>query len=229
MKKITFYFATTLLLLLSFSSITTYAQAFQKGNWNIDVDLGFGIYATETTSKISAFGFTVTDTEKDGTASSIFRIGAEYGISNKIGIGIKIGASNYFIAEEDKDTLKSVKSTDFAIHFNFHLLKADKNDLFLTLGLGGTSANWEYQTDPSIFLESASGKGGYFTLGITDRIFFSDNIGMLFSLNFPMMSINVEPKLVDNANNFLSGVNYTWDMDMKLRGVYLGTGLAIKF
>lgn len=151
MKKITFYFATTLLMLLSFSSINTYAQAFQKGNWNIDVDLGFGIYATETTSKISAFGFTVTDTEKDGTASSIFRIGAEYGISNKIGIGIKIGASNYFIAEEDKDTLKSVKSTDFAIHFNFHLLKADKNDLFLTLGLGGTSANWEYQTDPSIF------------------------------------------------------------------------------
>jgi hypothetical protein len=44
-----------------------------------------------------------------------------------------------------------------------------------------------------------------------------------------MMSINVEPKLVDNANNFLSGVDYTWDMDMKLRGVYLGTGLAIKF
>lgn len=78
-------------------------------------------------------------------------------------------------------------------------------------------------------MESASGKGGYFTLGITDRIFFSDNIGMLFSLNFPMMSINVEPKLVDNANNFLSGVDYTWDMDMKLRGVYLGTGLAIKF
>lgn len=233
MKKITFYFATTLLLLLSFSSITTYAQAFQKGNWNIDVDLGLGIYATETTTTIKAsiFGFNIneTDTDKDGTASSIFRVGAEYGISNKFGIGLKIGASNYFIAEEDKDTLKSVKSTDFAIHFNFHLLKADKNDLFLTLGLGGTSANWEYQTDPSIFLESASGKGGYFTLGITDRIFFSDNIGMLFSLNFPMMSINVEPKLVDNANNFLSGVDYTWDMDMKLRGVYLGTGLAIKF
>lgn len=43
MKKITFYFATTLLLLLSFSSINTYAQAFQKGNWNIDVDLGTGL------------------------------------------------------------------------------------------------------------------------------------------------------------------------------------------
>lgn len=235
MKKITFHFATTLLMLLSFSSINTYAQAFQKGNWNIDVDLGLGIYATETTTTIKAsiFGFNIneTDTDKDGTASSIFRVGAEYGISNKIGIGIKIGASNYFIAEEDKDTLKSVKSTDFAIHFNFHLLKADKNDLFLTLGLGGTSANWEYQTDPAIFLESASGKGGYFTLGITDRIFFSDNIGMLFSLNFPLMNININPELSDDFAAGLNAFNVDYDIDMKmtLRGVYLGTGLAIKF
>lgn len=229
MKKIPFYLATTMLLILSITSIKTNAQAFQKGNWNIDVDLGLGIYATETTSKISAFGFNFSETDKDGTASSIFRIGAEYGISNKFGIGLKIGASNYFIAEEDRDTLKSVKSTDFAIHCNYHLLNADKNDLFLTLGLGVTSANWEYQTDPEIFIESVKGRGGYFTLGITDRIFFSDHVGMLFSLNFPLMSIKAKPELVDSVNNFLSGVDYTWTMDMKLRGVYLGTGLAFKF
>ena len=139
MKKIPFCLATIMLLILSITSIKTNAQAFQKGNWNIDVDLGLGIYATETTTSIKAnvFGFNIdeSDTDKDGTASSIFRIGGEYGVSNKIGVGLKIGFSNYFIDEEDKDTVKSVKSTDFAIHLNYHLLNADKNDLFLTLGL----------------------------------------------------------------------------------------------
>ncbi|MCW8898012.1 MAG: porin family protein [Flavobacteriales bacterium] len=235
MKKTPFYLATIMLLMLSITSIKTNAQAFQKGNWNIDIDLGLGIYATETTTsvKANAFGFNIneSDTETDGTASSIFRIGAEYGISNKFGLGIKIGASNYFIDEEDKDTLKSVKSTDFAIHCNYHLLNADKNDLFITLGLGIVNANWEYQDIQGAFLKSAKGNGGYFTLGVTDRIFFSDNIGMLFSINFPFMNINIDPELSDDVQSALNSfnVNYELDMKMRLRGVYLGTGLAIKF
>lgn len=235
MKKIPFCLATIMLLILSITSIKTNAQAFQKGNWNIDVDLGLGIYATETTTtiKANAFGFNFSDsnTDKDGTASSIFRIGAEYGISNKFGIGLKVGVSNYFIDEEDKDTLKSVKSTDFAIHCNYHLLNSDKNDLFLTLGLGVINVNWEYQNNPGIFLKSAKGSGGYFTLGIADRIFFSDHVGMLFSLNFPFMNINVDPELSDEAQSAFNSynVNYELDMKMNLKGVYLGTGLAFKF
>lgn len=221
--------------MLNITSIKTHAQAFQKGNWNIDVDLGLGIYATKTTTtlKTNVFGFDVneSETDNDGTASSIFRIGVEYGISNKFGIGLKVGASNYFIAEEDKDTLESVKSTDFAIHCNYHLLNADKNDLFITLGLGITNVNWEYKTAPGIFLKSAKGTGGYFTLGVTDRIFFSDHIGVLFSLNFPFMKINVDPELADDVQEALDSYNVDYELDMKMRlsGVYLGTGLAIKF
>jgi hypothetical protein len=235
MKKTTFLLATTLLLLLSFTSNNTYAQAFQKGNWNIDVDLGLGIYATETETavKFSALGLSIneSDIDKDGTASSVFRLGAEYGISNKIGIGLKIGASNYFIDEEDKDTVKSVKSNDFAIHLNYHLLNADKNDLFLTFGIGIATANWEYHDIQGAFLKSAKGSGGYFTLGITDRIFFSDHVGMLFSVNIPMMRLNIDPELSDDVTAGLNAFNvdYEIDMNMRLVGVYIGTGLAIKF
>lgn len=224
-----------MLLILSITSIKTNAQAFQKGNWNVDLELGLGIYSTETTTtiKASAFGFSFneSDIDKDGTASSIFRIGGEYGISNKFGIGLKIGSSNYFIDEEDKDTLKSVKSIDFAIHCNYHLLNSDKNDLFITMGLGFVSANWEYQSNPEVFLKSAKGKGGYFALGITDRIFFSDHVGVLFSLNFPFMNLNVDPELSDEAQSAFNSFNVNYDIDMKmsLRGVYLGTGLAFKF
>lgn len=239
MKKIPFCLVTITLLMLSVTSIKTNAQAFQQGNWNIDVDLGLGIYATETTTttaiKANVFGLNInesqTETDKDGAVSSIFRIGIEYGISNKFGIGIKVGTSNYFIDEKDKDTLKSLKSTDFTIHCNYHLLNSEKNDLFITLGLGVTSAKWEYETGPDIFLKSAKGNGGYFTLGLTDRIFFSDNVGILFSLNFPFMKINIDPELTDDFQNAINSFNvdYTIDMDTKLRGVYIGTGLAIKF
>ena len=235
MKKIPFYLATAMLLMLSLTSIETNAQAFQKGNWNVDLELGLGIYATETTTtiKASVFGFNINESniDKDGTASSIFRIGAEYGISDKFGLGIKLGASNYFIDEEDKDTVKNVKSNDFAIHLNYHLLNADKNDLFLTLGLGIANANWEYHDIQGAFLKSAKGRGGYFTLGITDRIFFSDHVGVLFSLHFPLMNINIDPELSDDFSAALNAFNVDYDIDMKmsLRGVYIGTGLAIKF
>jgi len=44
MKKTPFYLATIMLFILSITSIKTNAQAFQKGNWNIDVELGLGIF-----------------------------------------------------------------------------------------------------------------------------------------------------------------------------------------
>lgn len=227
MKNI--FYKSILLVIISFSSTHLFSQAFEKGNWNIDLDLGAGAYGTQSTSTLKIGSLTFTDTDVDGTASSVFRIGGEYGISNKIGLGLKLGFSNYFISPEDKDTLKSVTGTDFAIHINFHLLKANRNDLFLTLGLGVSNAKWEYQNLSGILLSSASGTGSYVTLGITDRIFFSDHVGMLFNLSYAGYNYKVTPELSSNAKAFIGNLSYTWTIDMVLRGVYFGTGLAIKF
>ena len=45
------------------------------------------------------------------------------------------------------------------------------------------------------------------------------------------MNINIDPELSDDVSAALNAfnVNYDIDMKMRLRGVYLGTGLAIKF
>ena len=154
---------------------------------------------------------------------------AEYGISNRIGLGLKLGHSNYIISPEDKDTVKSITAVDFAIDFNFHLLNANRNDLFLTLGLGVTNAKWEYQNLPGILLSSATGTGSCVTLGITDRIFFSDHVGMLLNLSYTGYNYKVTPELSSTAKAIVGNLSYTWDIDMALRGVYLGTGLAVKF
>ncbi|HRP59808.1 MAG TPA: hypothetical protein PK833_05900 [Vicingus sp.] len=221
-----------LFLIIAIFSLSSqlYSQAFEKGNWNIDLDLGFGAYGTKSTSTITVGAFSVTDTDVDGTASSVFRLGGEYGISDRIGLGLKLGSSNYFIAEEDRDTVKSVKGTDFAVSFNFHLLKANRNDLFLTLGLGFSSAKWLYHDVPGFFLSSAKGSGSYLTLGITDRIFFSDHVGMLLNISYAGFNCNsITPELSSTGKAIVGNVNYTWNLDIILRGVYFGTGLAIKF
>ena len=223
------------LLIIVISSLTNslFSQAFEKGNWNVDTDLGIGIYGTKSTTTSKLGPFTQTTSEVDGTASSIFRLGVEYGISNRIGLGIKFGYNNYFIAEEDKDTLNSVKGVDFLINFNFHLLKANRNDLFLTLGLGVSNAEWDYNTLPGIFLSSASGKGNYFTIGITDRIFFSDHFGILFNLSYAGYKYDLTYELTEESKTALSGLGafggYSIDSELILRGVYFGTGLALKF
>jgi hypothetical protein len=219
-----------LIIVISSTTNQLFSQAFEKGNWNIDLDLGGAAYGVRTTSTVAIGAFTFTDTDVSGTASSIFRLGGEYGISNKIGLGLKIGASNYVIAPEDKDTLKSVKSNDFTFYFNFHLLKAQRNDLFLTLGLGFASGKWTYQEDPGILLSSITGSGNAVVLGITDRIFFSDHVGLLLSLQYTGYNYRgATPELSSSGKAFIGNLNYSWKLDFELKGVYLGTGLAIKF
>lgn len=220
------------LLIIAISSTNLFSQAFEKGNWNIDTDLGIGIYGTKSTTTTKFGPFSQTKSEADGTASSVFRIGGEYGLTNRIGLGVKLGYNNYFISKEDKDTINSIRGIDFLINVNFHLLKANRNDLFLTLGFGISNAKWDYNTLPGIVLSSATGTGSYVTFGITDRIFFSDHFGMLLNLSYAGYNYKVSYELTEDTKSYLStlgGFSYSIDSDLILRGVYFGTGLAVKF
>lgn len=215
MKKL--YSTLTIVLITLFSTSNTYAQAFQKGNANIDVGLGFGAYSTTTTFTFDFLGTPVTLSDEDGAASTMVPISFEYGISNKVGLGVQLGFVNYFIDNEDStETTESVKSVDFAIKVNYHFLDAEKNDLFVGLAIGGSSVNWK-----DLSGEEFSGTGSYVSLYITDRIFFNDNVGILFNLGYTAYRYN---GLESSLNNpFID--NFEWT----LRGVNIGTGLALKF
>src|SRR5690606_19657701 len=89
-----------LLLIVVISSLSNqlFAQAFEKGNWNIDLGVGVGAYATTTTLTIPfPFLGNISRTTNDGAVSTIVPIGVEYGVSNRFGIGLQLGFSNYFI------------------------------------------------------------------------------------------------------------------------------------
>jgi Outer membrane protein beta-barrel domain len=195
---------------LSLCSNTLSAQAFQKGNKNIDVGLGFGAYSTTATWNFGVL--TVSNT--DGAASFMMPISFEYGISDKFGLGAQIGFSNYFIDNEDStETLASVKSIDFAIKLNYHLLNAEKNDLFVGLGIGASNLTWKDEDGTTL-----KGTGSFVSIYLTDRIFFSEHIGLLFNLGYTVFNYS---KISESNGN----VSIKWTF----RGVNLGTGLAIKF
>lgn len=230
MKKIA-----QIVLVIILLSGNAFGQAFQKGNWNVDAGVGIGAYGTTTTLSIPLpFLGTVTSTANDGAVSVIVPVGVEYGISNKFGLGVHLGFSNYFLEDStevknfftgektgamQENNTKSVKSVDFAIKFNLHLLNAEKNDLFVGLALGTSSITWDWK---DIETETLKGSGGYASLYIMDRIFFSDHIGMFFNLGYTTYNYtNVESST--SSNNAINSLKWN------AKGVNLGAGLALKF
>jgi hypothetical protein len=199
------------------------AQAFQKGNKNLDVGLGFGAYKTVsefTTPEFVFLGFTIppqTFKNEDGAASFMMPITFEYGISNKVGLGVQLGFSNYFIDNEDStETTESVKSVDFAIVCNYHLSNSDKNDLFIGIALGGSNVNWKDLSGTEL-----TGSGSVFKLYLSDRLYFSDHIGMLFNIGYT--AYNYSDLTSSDNNAFISSLKW------HLGGLNIGTGLAVKF
>ncbi len=207
-----------LLVIISLSSTNLFSQAFEKGNWNVDLGVDLGIYRTTSTytTTLPFFG-TRTLTETDGAASTLVPISVEYGLSNKFGIGVQLGIVNYFIDKKDStDNTESVKSVDFSILVNYHMLVTEKNDLMLGLALGGSSVNWINEDDSQF-----KGTGSYVSLSLKDRLFFGEHVGMIFHLGYTVYNYT-NIKNTSN-NNFIEG--FTW----KLNGVNFGTGLALKF
>lgn len=215
MKKIA-----QLVLVVILLSGTVFGQAFQKGNVNFDLGIGFGAYSTRsefTTPAINILFITIPPTtvvKNDGAASTMVPISFEYGVSNKVGLGVQLGFSNYFIDNEDStETVESVKSVDFAFKVNYHLSNSDKNDLFVGLALGGSSVNWK-DLDGTVL----KGGGSYVSLYLSDRLFFSEHFGVLFNLGYTVYNYT---EITSNDNP--SSLKWT------LRGLNLGTGLAFKF
>lgn len=231
MKKIIFIVLASLLY-----SNLTFAQAFEKGSLNFDLGVGFDVFGTKQEITTTVTGQNFENKEEsdttDGAASFVVPISFEYGVSNKIGVGLDLIISNYFIDEEDKEFTNSVKAVDFGLKVNYHLLSSDKNDLFVGLGLGISSITWDLNTaTPNQIAEEFSGSGAYWRIGVTDRIFFTDNIGVFFSLAYKGYNYDLDTDFKQETIDFFNGFNAKIEQNFtfKMNGVDLNAGLAVKF
>lgn len=236
MKKITSCLAIIVVLFIDNNAVM--AQSFQKGNINVDIGIGFGIYGTSQTftNTLTFGGVTTLDKSDttDATASRVIPINLEYGLTDKIGIGLDFTYGSYFINDSDKVSLESVKAYDFGPRLNYHLLNSNRNDLMIGVGIGFSTISWDFNsvdiTNP-LEPELASGAGFYWTLGLTDRIFFSDHIGILFNLSYKGYTYSkIEYELTPEAQQILTNANATFNQEFKwqLNGANIGIGLAIK-
>lgn len=228
-----------LLLTLTFAFLVSYnlkAQAFQEGNKNIDVGIGFAAYGTKitvTNTVSNAAGSSDSSyTDTDGAASRIIPINFEYGLTDKIGVGVDLVFCNYFIDEEDEDDISRVVSFDIGLKANYHLLNAENNDLMVGFGLGLSTLNWEAESNPDQIIDSYSGSGLFLSVNVTDRIFFTENIGILFNVGYRgYFYRTLETELTPEGEALYDsfGVDFKQELDWDFNGFTVGTGVSVKF
>ena len=217
------------------------AQAFQKGTINIDLGIGFGIYGTSqsSTSEINAtiggipYSQKTTHDTTDGTASTVIPISFEYGIADKIGLGLDVTYNSYFINDSDRVNLESVKAFDFGPKFSYHPLNSDFYDLSVGLGFGFTSIKWNVTGLNNA--EDFSGSGFYFNLDIKNKFWFSEHIGAYLNVGYKgnfYGKINRDTSAQEASIEAIPGFSnvsikdeFTWSM----HGANIGIGLALKF
>jgi len=245
MKKITTIF--TIVLSILMINNNSQAQAFKKGTINVDLGIGYGLYRTssshteERTATVDPstglpsnfLNYNRTRDTTDGALSTVIPLSLEYGLSEKIGVGIDITYNSYYIQDSDKVDLKSVKAFDFGPKFNYHPLNSDFYDLVFGLGVGFTSIKWNAAATSNS--DDYSGSGFYLNLDIKNKFWFSEHIGAYLNLGYKgnfYSAINRDTssdELDLESLSYVSNVTIKDEFSFNLHGANIGVGLAVKF
>jgi hypothetical protein len=225
------------------------AQAFQKGTINIDLGIGFGIYGTSQTRTYERsatidpaavalgvpsdlYNEKSTSDTTDGAVSTVIPLSFEYGISDKIGVGLDVVYNSYFINDSDRVNLKSVKAFDFGPKFSYHPLNSDFYDLSLGLGLGYSKITWDVASSSG---NDYSGSGFYLNIDIKNKFWFSEHIGAYLNIGYKgnfYSAINRDTSAEEadlESNVWVSNVSIKDEFTFTMHGANIGIGLAVKF
>jgi hypothetical protein len=235
MKKTLFAF-----FLIAATTFASKAQkAFEKGDFTVDLGIGFGLYGTKTHTEVNKDVYywngssiavrkeRVSNDTTDGAGATIYPLKFEYGVTNWLGVGARFAHSNYI---EEKDSITGIKpkftSFDAGIVLNFHLVKSKRFDMPISVNFGYSS--FKYLSN-----DATGGKGKdngiNYGIGILPRIYFGDHVGMFFNLgyagyNYPSI------KFSNNTDSNLNDDNgQDWLYKIKGSGMNIGIGLIGKF
>ena len=144
-------------------SHTVKAQSFLKKNILLDMGIDVGTYQTQ--GKETATGIKI----KDGTVGSVFHTGAEYAISDYLGIGAQLRTNNY---STDNDTA-SAKNTDFSLLANIHFLRTNYFNLYFGMKYGTSHFSYDNTKNQTTF----SADGSHFQIDLGANLFVSKYFG----------------------------------------------------
>lgn len=146
--------------------------AFHKGSFQINVTEGttYGNYGTQNYGTGEGVGFKYIVGCRDP-----FQL--EYGVSNKIGIGISSGADYYYLNPTQfygfnvsNNQIKAYTS-EFTIDGSYHFFVTRKLDIAAVLSYGSSGVTFK-GTDAGDNNYSYTSKGGMLRLGIHGRFYF---------------------------------------------------------
>jgi hypothetical protein len=224
-------------------------KAFHKGSIAIEAGVGLAIYGTkihtESDQKVfTGSGFVtkrIVDDTTDGAGSTIYTINGEYGVNDWLGLGLRFGYSNYF-EDTEHDTIfgtaytykPKVRSVDFGLNVNFHLVKTKRFDMPICVTLG--YSNFKYwQNNPNSNFPGLPDNGGAmgkdngmnFGILLVPKIYFSDHVGMYFNIGY----MGYKYPSIAFSNNSDADLNNdnNWKYTLKGNGFNIGVGIAAKF
>ncbi len=207
-------FITIFLFFIAFNTLT--AQSFYKKALVFDAKLGIDVYDTEYYYKVLS---TDNDTTETGKAvNRNFSLGLEYGVLDRLGIGIRAKFNDYF-ADPDKVTKKDpeITSLDYMATVNFHMIKKNVFNLFIGADFGGTHLKYISNNKDNL---NIYGDGYYINLHLSPRIWIK-RVGILFDISMPYTNYqNLTTNNTDINKSILSnwkGLGYNFNIGLMCR------------
>lgn len=202
-----------LALLISATQLSA-QKSFEKNTNVIAFGADLGLYAYR--SKVA----TNPKSDVSGALNKTLSLQYERGVLNWLGIGAKVGISDYF-TETDSITHNKpkVNAIDASLLVNAHFVRAKYVDMFGGFNVGYSNMNWSAGDQ---YISNAKGGGLMFDLHLQPRFYFGKHVGVFINLAY----IHYAYHDMDFTNTFtkLNDV-----VDLRGGGINFGLGLQGKF
>lgn len=189
-------------------------KSFEKTTNVIAFGADLGLYSY--TSKVA------TNPRSDASASlnKTLSLHYEHGVLNWLGIGAKVGMSDYFTERDSVSGDKAkVQAIDASLLVNAHFVRAKYVDM-----LGGFNVGYSYMNYSAgdRYISNAKGGGLMYDIHIQPRFYFGKHVGMFINLAYIHYSYNH----MDFTNTFtrLDDV-----VSLNGGGINFGLGIQGKF
>lgn len=197
------------------STLSAFAQKSFEKNTNViafGADLGLYNY----TSKVATNPRSTASASLNKTLSLHY----ERGVLNWLGIGAKVGISDYFTETDSITGNKAkVQAIDASLLVNAHFVRAKYVDMLGGFNVGYSHMNYSAGDE---FISNAKGGGLMYDIHIQPRFYFGKHVGMFINLAYIHYSYNH----MDFTNTFtrLDDV-----VSLNGGGVNFGLGIQGKF
>jgi len=203
----------SMLLFLFTVNLQLNAASFTKNDKIIEAGFGLGIY------DISTYQKSMNIRENDKAAAWVYPFSFEYGIANRLAIGLGYKYSNFILGNEDSlNTNRKVKGNDLVFKPTLHLIKRKRINVYLGALAGLSWFNFQVNDNLQSY---AKGDGTLLALILGTRFYFSKNIGLSLHYTFNNYKF-VDLTLANNVGN-------TDKLDLTLKRGNVGLGLVLKF